>query len=475
MYSELDGLEASRPQRLYVGAPRDHAKSTVITLEHVARQALSGRDPYIWVCSDTQRLARKHLARLAYVFEHHEPVVRGFPGIAGKAGRYSADKITLGNGCLIECYSTETNVRGAITNISRPALIVCDDPEGEQDFTSPIRRERNRDWFYDGVVYAARPDANIILVGTAGHPECLLMDVSKRPGWRGRIFRALDPFPARIDLWEEWADIYLKGFGFDDDQKQVAESRALAFYERNAAEMNAGAGVLWPERHSLYSLMCEWAADPQGFASERQNQPVAGAVEWPEEYFNWSGLWVDEMPPLNELQVRTVGLDPSKTEKQDEARDYAAFVRCGLGRDNLVYMQADHLRGDANKVASRGADHNAEFAPHVFVVESNMFLALFADMLEREVHSRSQTIALHKKQNLAPKFTRIRSLGPWLHGRKIRLVKGQGTRLLWEQMRAFPAGQHDDSVDAAALALTALSEIVNGRNKPKPPTHIKPG
>jgi hypothetical protein len=76
--------------------------------------------------------------------------------------------------------------------------------------------------------------------------------------------------------------------------------------------MDAGASVLWPERESLHTLMCLRATiGPASFASEKQGDPVnPEQCEWDSSYFDYPGFWFEQWP--GRLEIRTVGLDPSK-------------------------------------------------------------------------------------------------------------------------------------------------------------------
>ncbi|MGC4005043.1 MAG: hypothetical protein QM811_18795 [Pirellulales bacterium] len=53
-----------RGRKLNVLAPRSGAKSTLVTLAHVLRAAVAGREPYIWIVSDTRHQAAGHLENL---------------------------------------------------------------------------------------------------------------------------------------------------------------------------------------------------------------------------------------------------------------------------------------------------------------------------------------------------------------------------------------------------------------------------
>ncbi len=116
---------------------------------------------------------------------------------------------------------------------------------------------------------------------------CLVLRLTQTGGWQGQVFWAIEKWPERMDLWQEWQAIYQ---GYEDPQHEL---KALVFYERNQAAMNTGALVLWPERESLYDLMCLRATIGNApFASEKQRDPVnPERCEWDASYFDYMGFW----------------------------------------------------------------------------------------------------------------------------------------------------------------------------------------
>jgi phage terminase large subunit-like protein len=68
---------------------------------------------------------------------------------------------------------------------------------------------------------------------------------------------------------------------------------------------------------------------------------------------------------------------------------------------------------------------------------------------------------LYTINNTINKQVRIRALTPWLAQGRLRF-KGDspGARLLVEQLRDFPLGDHDDGPDALEMAIRLLCELL---------------
>jgi hypothetical protein len=119
--------------------------------------------------------------------------------------------------------------------------------------------------------------------------------------------------------------------------------------------MEAGAEVLWPEQESLYSLMCLRATiGPAAFASEKQGDPVnPEQCEWDASYFDYPGFWFDTWP--SGIVLRTLGLDPSKG-KDAQHGDYSAFVKLGMDKDLVLYVEADLQRRPTPQIVADGVE-----------------------------------------------------------------------------------------------------------------------
>ena len=69
-------------------------------------------------------------------------------------------------------------------------------------------------------------------------------------------------------------------------------------------------------------------------------------------------------------------------------------------------------------------------------------------------------------ENRINKLVRIRRLGPYLAGRRLRFKNhSPGTRMLVEQLQQFPVADHDDGPDAAEMAVRLAAELLEGRRR----------
>jgi len=454
---QLDRMWSARGLKVNVLAPRAGAKSTIATLAFPLLAVLECREPYVWIISDTRHQACAHLENLKSELLENSILAEGYPEAAGRGPVWRVGSIVLPNGACIEAFGTGQRLRGRRRREHRPTLIVCDDLQNDSHITSALQRERSRSWFHGTLMKAGTRRTNVVNLATALHREALAMELVSRPGWISRVFQAIQRWPENMSLWEEWEALYT-----EVQAPHYAEA-ARAFYDRHRPAMDAGAGLLWPEEEDLYALMCMRAESGHtAFEREKQNSPISPELcEWPESYFG-EAMWFETWPA--KLAVRTMALDPSKGSDARRG-DYSAFVMLGVDADRVVHIEADLARRPTPQIVADGVELFRRFRPEVFGIEANQFQDLLGAEFEREFRRQGLLAARPwPLENQTNKLVRIRRLGPYLAGRRLRFLHGSpGTRLLVEQLRQFPIADHDDGPDALEMALRLAGELLEGR------------
>jgi predicted phage terminase large subunit-like protein len=448
---ELDKCFHRRGRHLNVLAPRGAAKSTIGSLAYPLRAALEEEESYIWLLSDTRSQAHAHLENLKIELTENHRLSRDYPESWGKGPIWRRGAVVLRNGVAIEAYGTGQKLRGRRWREHRPSLIICDDLQNDRHMLSPEARKRSRDWFHGTVLKAGNRETHVLQLATALHRSAIAMELTEKPGWISRTFQAIEQWPENLGLWETWEAIYTDRPG--SDEGEISLRRAREFYETHRPAMDAGAVVLWPEMEDLYTLMkMRVESGRTTFEREKQNSPISPELcEWPESYFDET-IWFERMP--TELRVKTIALDPSKG-RDDRRGDYSALVRLGLDRQGIYYVEAELARRPVDEIVDAGVEHCRRFDPDVFGVESNQFQELLRDHFQEAFRTNGLPgLVPYPIRNFTNKRVRIRRLGPLLSRRRIKFrADSPGTRLLVEQLREFPAGDHDDGPDALEMAV----------------------
>ena len=453
---QLDRMWHRRGTKLNLLGPRGGAKSTIATLVYVLRAAVEGWEPYVWIVSDTRHQARAHLENVKSELTDNPRLAADYANAVGKGPVWRAGSVVLPNGVAIEAFGTGQRIRGRRRRASRPRLIVCDDLQNDGHIASAVQRERSRTWFHGTLMKAGNFRTNVVNLATALHRDALAMELHETPGWRSRVFRAIQRWPRNMSLWQEWEAIYT------NLTRPDYHEAARAFFDQNRREMEAGAVVLWPEEEDLYGLMCLRAEGGRAaFEREKQNSPISPDLcEWPESYFDES-VWFDDWP--DGLRIKTLALDPSKGADARRG-DYSAFVMLGVSRQGIVYLEADLARRPTPRIVADGVALYRRFQPDAFGVEANQFQELLAAEFEAEFQKQGILGARPwMLDNRVNKQVRIRRLGPYLASGRLRFRAGSpSTRLLVDQLKEFPVADHDDGPDAAEMAVRLATELLAG-------------
>ncbi len=448
----FDEMRNSRGCKLNVVGPRGGAKSTLATLAFVLRSAVEAREPYVWIISDTKHQAVAHLENLRAELRENPRLAADYPEAVGAALVCRENAIRLPNGVTIEAFGTGQRIRGRRRRANRPTLIVCDDLQDDRHIESSVAREHSRRWFHGMLMKAGTKRTNVVNLATALHREALALELHSTPGWTSRVFAAIERWPDRMDLWDEWEQIYI------DLERPDARQRAQLFFDAHRAEMEAGAVLLWPEEEDLYTLMCmRLEGGRSAFEREKQNVPINPEMcEWPESYFgDW--LWFDAWP--SDVQMRVIALDPSKGAESGRG-DYSAFALLAIDRAGLLYVDADLSRRPTPQIVADGVELCRRFRPDLLGIEINQFQELLGAEFAAELARQGLVgIVPWGIENRVNKETRIRRLGPYLSQRRLKFKSGSpGARLLVEQLKEFPVADHDDGPDAAEMAIRLAAE-----------------
>lgn len=446
-------------RRVYTG-PRGSAKTTWLAKGYALFCAVERVEPFVLLLSETGDQAKGYLAAVREELESNPRLAEDYPFSAGVGPVWQGSAVRTRGGVMLLARGAGGRILGRTHRASRPTLVIADDLNERRDAYSPTLRRRKWEWFARDVLNAGEPRTNFLVAGTAIHREAIAPRLKTNPAWAARSFRSVLRWPDRLDLWAEWER---RLTNLADPDRLV---RARAFYESNRAAMDGGAEVLWPDWEPLYDLMRLRAEiGPGAFDSEKQDTPgTDGAAEWPPDYFERPGLWFEDWP--EDLVVRVQTLDPSKGVAAGPG-DYQAHVLAGVARDGTLYLDAEIRREDVRAMVSRAIDLYAAWGASVLEAESNGTMGLLMPEFRRQLDERAgagRPVLCNYRElhNTEPKLARVRRAGPYLSRGQLRVRNSPGGRMLVDQWRDVPGGEHDDGPDAAGTAIRRLELLVNG-------------
>lgn len=423
-------------------APRGEAKSTYETQLGSLWCIVTGRKHMIGIVMNTEEQACEMLESIKAELDTNPRLAMDFPESCGRGRVWQATTILTANNIKVRIGGTSKKLRGMKHGPHRPDLIFLDDLENDEQVRTKAQREKVEKFVLGAVLGLAGPGGgmDVFWVGTSLHYDAAINRVSRKPGWRRKVFRSIMQWPDRMDLWDKWEGIYTGGT--TDSEKEEAEAEALQFYKDHQSDMNIGAVVSWPDVRPLYRLMCMRAIDHNSFNQEQQNE--AGNDE--SAPFKNIHFWVDRRNDW----LFFGAIDPS-LGKKGTGRDPSAILVGGLNPNTMILdvVEADICRRVPDLIISRAIDLQREYQCLAWAVETVQFQAfMFSELIKRAAQAGiafpGMPVVPHTDKDL-----RIISLQPHCNNGLIRLHRSQTT--LIEQLKFWPEADHDDGPDALEM------------------------
>ncbi|MEO5357017.1 MAG: phage terminase large subunit [Nitrospirae bacterium YQR-1] len=434
-------------------APRGNAKSTWTTLILPLWTTAFNARNFVLIVSDTTSQSEDFISFIKAELETNERLNQDFPHITGEGKIWRADTLITHNGVKIRGVGAGQKLRGMRHGSRRPDLVICDDLENDEAVMSVEQRRKLEDWFFKALMKIGQKDTIYIVVATVLHYDSLLSKLLKKPGWRGKKFKAIIRY-SKSKRWEEWENIFSSGSPplTGTESKETAEIMADAYFNTYKDEMLAGTEVLWPEVEDYYYLMKMRISDgPAYFDSEKQNEPIN-----PEDCLfseHWIQYYDDETLPKNAPLYGVV--DPSMGKKS-KRHDPSAII-CGRFINGILYITvADIERRHPDKIIEDILACHKKERFQLFGVESVAFQEFFKDTLIKEAHRQNLTLNVVEIRSGADKLLRIQTLQPWIKNGWIRFKKTQ--RTLIEQLVRYPLYDHDDGPDALEMLKSIVEQ-----------------
>lgn len=195
---------------------------------------------------------------------------------------------SLSSGAIIKCGSPKSAVRGANMLLPdgttlRPDFVLIDDPQTRATAESPKAVERLVQIIQGDILGCAGPGQAIAAampctVIRPGDAADTLLNQELHPEWRGTRAKLLYAFPTRIDLWEEYWEIFSRELR--SGCRDAVPAAALEFYRTHRPDMDDGAKPAWQARKrpeelsAIQHAMTLYLRDPEAFLAEYQNEPT---------------------------------------------------------------------------------------------------------------------------------------------------------------------------------------------------------
>ena len=438
---------AMKYKKFAVASPRQSAKSTILVFLYPFHAFIFKKKRFIVIVSNTFKKAAMHLDSIKKELIENEALKKYFPGITLTKDAEGDSEFRHADGfsCKILCKGVDQigSVRGVKFGAYRPDLIIGDDMEDDELVRNPERRRQLAEDFDTALIPAGdRNECQYIFVGTILHDDAQMARLVNKEHYKdyAKLF-----FQAHLDVGKET--------------------------ERS----------LWPETWSVEFLQKLMKENPNAYAKEYQNNPVAGTnVRFEKKDFRYWNIEGGDYVLLN-AEGATVAKDSLKTCRAAVACDLAwkekresdsSVLLPGFitpNADILVYSYIckKGLRPDETEellftMVDRLEKLTGSVVPIGF--EKAMLENVTQWLLKQGMRRRNKFLTTKELVWDADKLTRIETrLQPRYIQHVIYHMNGMGD--LEYQLERFPSGSHDDLPDALQ-GLVQLLQFPKAKLKP---------
>jgi len=423
-HRECWSLYASAEPAVCVVAPRDHAKSSALSMVYILAATLFRDSDYVILVGSTEDGAAEQLGNITEELTENEDLIREF-GVK-KFLRTSTTDIIVemsdGYRFRVLARGAEQRIRGRLWKGKRPNLLVCDDMEDDEQVENADRRRKFRIWFFRAAKQALSKSGKIRVHGTILHDDSLLSRLRKNRTWKHLFYAAHS--------------------SFDDFSN-----------------------ILWPERWSEKQLRARRQefiedGDSAGYSQEFLNNPLdhsdaflkaADFIEMEEDDYE-----------SDKIVCAAADFAVSRADKANRT----AFVVGGKDTNNLLhFLDVRKGRWDPTEWIDEMFHLQALYNPQVFWVEDGVIWKSVRSMIYREMQIRDVRINFEAIMPIKDKGTRGRSYQRRMRARQCRFDKQGDWYADFEQENLRFSGSAqatlDDQFDAAALLSLGFDDLAH--------------
>jgi hypothetical protein len=192
-----------------IAAPREHAKSTIVSVIFVLYCICYKLRRFIIIISDTQNQAALQMAAVKAELELNDDLRQEFGDLVGDK-KWDINDIRTTTEISLSARGAGQSLRGLRYRAWRPDLVIADDLETEEGVANPDTREALLRWF-KGTVMNLGKGCQIFVIGTILHYDSLLshlLNPEEFKRFKKRTYEAVDQeFTTGSVLWPAKWDI----------------------------------------------------------------------------------------------------------------------------------------------------------------------------------------------------------------------------------------------------------------------------
>jgi predicted phage terminase large subunit-like protein len=427
LIEKLEAVTRGDIDRLAVFMPPGAAKSTYASILFAPWYFGVYPDHCIIAASHTAELAEKWGRRVRNLLNEHSLIL----GTELAADSQAAGRWETSRGG--EYFAA--GVGGAIAG-RRADLVVIDDPvRSREDADSELIRDKTWDWYKSDLYTRLKPGGRIVLIQTRWHEDDLA----------GRL---------------------LADMGAGGDKWEIISLPAIA--EGNDPLGRQPGQALWPEWENTNELdRKRRTIGPRDWTALYQQRPA------PEDGDYFKAEWLkpyDKVPARETLRIYG-GSDYAVTA---DGGDFTVHAVVGLDPEGRMYLlDLWRKQAAADEWVESFCDLVREWKPTEWAEEQGQIRAGIGPFLDRRQRDRNAFVYRRDFPVRADKAVRAQSIRGRMAIEGLYVpIHASWYPALRSELLSFPAGKHDDQVDALGLVGQLLDTISAG-NKPADPDKSK--
>lgn len=298
-------------------------------------------------------------------------------------------------------------------------LIIADDPLSEQDIKAgnTTSLDTTYEWFSAGLRTRLMPGGKICVLHTRWHQRDLI----------GRLLKD--------SAMNEGGDQY-EAFEFPAILNEGTDKEKSIWPEQWSLE------ALQQTRASMHHIMWQW------YAQYQQNPTASEAAIIKRE---WIRYWTKDTPPPCDFIVQAYDTALTTKERSDFSvcHTWGVFTNEDDGSTNVILLNRVKGKYEFPELKKMAHEQYEEWEPDSVIVEAKASGQPLIDEMRRS-GIFVQDFSPGKGQD---KIARINAVSDMFSAGQVWFPETSWAAGTVEEILAFPAGEHDDEVDAMTLAL----------------------
>lgn len=427
---KLEAVERGDITRLMITMPPRHGKSMLASEFFPAWYLGRNPDHYVVSAAYAQELADDFGRKVKNQIE--DPAYgQIFPGVSLAGDSRAAKRFHIQDwqggyehGLKQNGAFYAVGVGGPLTGRGAHLLLIDDPVKNREEAESELIRKKTKDWYTSTAYTRLMPGGRVVVIQTRWHED----DLS---GWL------------------------------------LAEHRHEGWEVLDLPAISESGEALWPEQYDIKTLeKIKLAIGPRDWSALYQQRPA------PEEGDYFKAEWFKPVQRLPDPKtLRVYGASDYAVTK--DGGDYTVHVVVGVDPDDRIYiLDLWRKQASSEKWVDAFCDLVLAYKPMGWAEETGQIKSGVGPFLTREQRNRGAWCAREQFPTRGDKSIRAQSI----RGRAaLAGIYYQADAPWWPDLRSellsFPAGKHDDQVDALGLVGQLLDRMLAGEKlRPTQPT-----